>query len=425
MSSRSRHDATSRPAVTKVYVGGLKEDIGNDQLQDEFEKYGPVKKVWVARNPSSKGYAFVDYYDVEHAIEAVREMDGHFCFGGRIKVQISKNELDKSQSSSSSSSRRSEDRFERSDDVRRRGRSESPRGDSYESRRSPRRHSSDRSPIYDRHRSRSPESPQPSVKPTQDTPQLADSSLLRDSLLKNALTLILLRDPLLLRASSAMTMHDIQQQKRVDRSSNSRDRPRPYDRPQEEIQRSDILRLLMDDQSQDIGDIVTQQSILNNYLLSQPMYDGFGAVGDTAANIAFPLSFQNIPNNLTMVPPPSCPVNNQIPKSSSASSTATNANSTNDWYLNRYYGFNTQTTPFGSSTTLPSFGSSTAPSSSEVQRNMSGRHVPSQRTTPLFPVRTPFPPSVPHPPRMPNFSASASLRPQSSTWRGPNPTTST
>ena len=83
MSSRSRNDI-----VTTVYVGGLTENIGNDQLQDEFDRFGPVKTVWVARNPSSRGYAFVDYYNKDHALEAVREMDGRFCFGSQIKLNF-------------------------------------------------------------------------------------------------------------------------------------------------------------------------------------------------------------------------------------------------------------------------------------------------------------------------------------------------
>ena len=75
---------------TKVYIGGLFEDIGNDKLQDEFEKFGPVEKVWIARSPHSKGYAFVDYFDPVDAARAIKEMNGKQCFGGKILVQISR-----------------------------------------------------------------------------------------------------------------------------------------------------------------------------------------------------------------------------------------------------------------------------------------------------------------------------------------------
>lgn len=75
---------------TKVYIGGLLEDIGNDKLQDEFEKFGRVEKVWIARSPHSKGYAFVDYFDPVDAARAIKEMNGKKRFGGKILVQISR-----------------------------------------------------------------------------------------------------------------------------------------------------------------------------------------------------------------------------------------------------------------------------------------------------------------------------------------------
>lgn len=75
---------------TKVYIGGLLENIGNDKLQHEFEKFGPVVKVWVARSPHSRGYAFVDFTDAGNAARAVREMNGKECFGSKILVQISR-----------------------------------------------------------------------------------------------------------------------------------------------------------------------------------------------------------------------------------------------------------------------------------------------------------------------------------------------
>ena len=99
--------------VTTVYVGGLTENIGNDELQDEFDRFGPVKAVWVARHPSSKGYAFVDYYHEDHALEAVREMDGRFCFGSQIKVELSKSEFDKNDKSSQHQTGGSKDRSDR------------------------------------------------------------------------------------------------------------------------------------------------------------------------------------------------------------------------------------------------------------------------------------------------------------------------
>ncbi len=42
----SRGDASAR-----VYVGDLGSEGSKPELEREFERYGPLKSVWVARNP--------------------------------------------------------------------------------------------------------------------------------------------------------------------------------------------------------------------------------------------------------------------------------------------------------------------------------------------------------------------------------------
>ncbi|XP_069109061.1 probable splicing factor, arginine/serine-rich 6 [Argopecten irradians] len=79
---------------TKVYVGGLVDDVGNDRLHRTFEKFGKIKKVWVARNPGSRGYAFIDFYEPEHALTASEEMNGKHVFGTNLKVELSTNGID-------------------------------------------------------------------------------------------------------------------------------------------------------------------------------------------------------------------------------------------------------------------------------------------------------------------------------------------
>ncbi|XP_060068790.1 uncharacterized protein LOC132548908 [Ylistrum balloti] len=79
---------------TKLYVGGLVDDVGNDRLHRTFEKFGKIKKVWVARNPGSKGFAFIDFYEPEHAMNASVEMNGKHVFGSNIKVELSTNGID-------------------------------------------------------------------------------------------------------------------------------------------------------------------------------------------------------------------------------------------------------------------------------------------------------------------------------------------
>lgn len=80
-----------RNSNTKIFIGGIRETVGNDQLQKEFEHCGQINKVWIARSPFSKGYAFIEFAESSDANRAVREMNGKELFGSkRILVQISK-----------------------------------------------------------------------------------------------------------------------------------------------------------------------------------------------------------------------------------------------------------------------------------------------------------------------------------------------
>jgi hypothetical protein len=52
--SRFPHDA-------KVYVGDLGSNASKQEIEDSFGYYGPLRSVWVARNPP--GFAFVEFED--------------------------------------------------------------------------------------------------------------------------------------------------------------------------------------------------------------------------------------------------------------------------------------------------------------------------------------------------------------------------
>ena len=66
-SSRSTADC-------KVYVGDLGNGAAKGELERAFSYYGPLRSVWVARNPP--GFAFVEFEDSRDAEDAVKGMDG-------------------------------------------------------------------------------------------------------------------------------------------------------------------------------------------------------------------------------------------------------------------------------------------------------------------------------------------------------------
>ena len=59
---------------SKVYVGDLPRDASEKEIERAFSYYGPLKSVWVARNPA--GFAFVEFEDERDAEDAVRALDG-------------------------------------------------------------------------------------------------------------------------------------------------------------------------------------------------------------------------------------------------------------------------------------------------------------------------------------------------------------
>ncbi|XP_065200463.1 RNA-binding protein 1-like [Planococcus citri] len=83
MSSRHRE---WDPAC-KVYIGNLKTNASKNELEDTFSKYGPLRNIWVARNPP--GFAFVEFEDSRDAEDAVRGLDGTRCCGSRMIVEMS------------------------------------------------------------------------------------------------------------------------------------------------------------------------------------------------------------------------------------------------------------------------------------------------------------------------------------------------
>uniref|UniRef100_U5EUP6 Putative rbp1-like protein n=1 Tax=Corethrella appendiculata TaxID=1370023 RepID=U5EUP6_9DIPT len=71
----------------KVYVGNLGSSASKHEIESAFSKYGPLRNVWVARNPP--GFAFVEFEDKRDAEDSVRGLDGTRCCGTRIRVEMS------------------------------------------------------------------------------------------------------------------------------------------------------------------------------------------------------------------------------------------------------------------------------------------------------------------------------------------------
>lgn len=61
-------------ADAKIYVGNLGTGAGKGELERAFGYYGPLRTVWIARNPP--GFAFVEFEDTRDAEDAVRGLDG-------------------------------------------------------------------------------------------------------------------------------------------------------------------------------------------------------------------------------------------------------------------------------------------------------------------------------------------------------------
>ncbi len=73
------------PSPLPTTAGNVKGGTTNKELDDAFSKYGPVRHVWIARNPP--GFAYVEFEDARDAEDAVKRMPGREM---RWRVEIAK-----------------------------------------------------------------------------------------------------------------------------------------------------------------------------------------------------------------------------------------------------------------------------------------------------------------------------------------------
>merc|ERR1712130_44679 len=74
----------------KVYVGNLGADpLEESDLEEEFEEFGSITSIFVARNPP--GFAYIDFDDDRDAKDAVYELSQRkrICGRKRVKIEIS------------------------------------------------------------------------------------------------------------------------------------------------------------------------------------------------------------------------------------------------------------------------------------------------------------------------------------------------
>lgn len=72
----------------KVYVGNIPGEMTENELLDEFERYGRVERCWIAKAPP--GFAFVWFANPEDAEAAVSGLDDATVMGRVIKVEIAR-----------------------------------------------------------------------------------------------------------------------------------------------------------------------------------------------------------------------------------------------------------------------------------------------------------------------------------------------
>ncbi|XP_078362914.1 serine/arginine-rich splicing factor 3-like isoform X1 [Oculina patagonica] len=73
----------------KVYVGNLGNNGSKKELEREFERFGRLHDVWVARNPP--GFAFVEFEEYRDAEDAIKSLDGARICGERVRVEMARN----------------------------------------------------------------------------------------------------------------------------------------------------------------------------------------------------------------------------------------------------------------------------------------------------------------------------------------------
>jgi len=83
-------DETTMNKVKVLYVRNLTQDISEEKLKESFEQFGKVERV-----KKIKDYAFVHFEDRDHAVLAMRDLNGKELGCSNIEVSLAKPPSDK------------------------------------------------------------------------------------------------------------------------------------------------------------------------------------------------------------------------------------------------------------------------------------------------------------------------------------------
>lgn len=82
---------TSEKSLTKIYVGNMTYDMDEADINRLFRKYGKIGKIQVIRDQKtnrSKGIAFFQMFNPEHAQAAIKAVNGKVVNDRTLKVSI-------------------------------------------------------------------------------------------------------------------------------------------------------------------------------------------------------------------------------------------------------------------------------------------------------------------------------------------------
>ncbi|XP_062699363.1 heterogeneous nuclear ribonucleoprotein Q isoform X10 [Aedes albopictus] len=83
-------DEQTMSKVKVLYVRNLTQDTSEEKLKESFEQFGKVERV-----KKIKDYAFIHFEDRDHAVNAMKELDGKDLGGSNLEVSLAKPPSDK------------------------------------------------------------------------------------------------------------------------------------------------------------------------------------------------------------------------------------------------------------------------------------------------------------------------------------------